>query len=74
LELACATIPAKLAADRAWLRGARPATPSNKELKLTKPSLDGASQLNSVFDGLWEERGGATGPEELDAVTRTRVR
>jgi hypothetical protein len=24
----------------------------NKELKLTKPSPDGASQLNSVFDGL----------------------
>jgi hypothetical protein len=24
---------------------------SNKELKLTKPSRDGASQLNSVFDG-----------------------
>jgi hypothetical protein len=25
----------------------------NKELKLTKPAF-GASQLNSVFDGLWE--------------------
>jgi hypothetical protein len=26
--------------------------PPNKELKLTKPSQDGASQLNSVFGGL----------------------
>jgi hypothetical protein len=26
---------------------------SNKELKLTKPSQDGASQLNSMFAGLF---------------------
>jgi hypothetical protein len=30
---------------------AKCAEPPNKELKLTKPSQDGASQLNSVFDG-----------------------
>ena len=28
--------------------------PPNKELKLTKPSENGASQLNSVLSGLWE--------------------
>jgi hypothetical protein len=31
---------------------------SNKELKLTKPSQDGASQLNSVFAELWEGHAG----------------
>jgi hypothetical protein len=39
-------------AERHKLReGARWTAPSNKELKLTKPSQDGASQLNSVLCG-----------------------
>jgi hypothetical protein len=32
------------------IAGSRATRPPNKELKLTKPSQDEASQLNSVFD------------------------
>ena len=42
----------------------------NKELKLTKPSQDGASQLNSVFDGRAEAVAGTV----MGHRTKTGVR
>ena len=45
--------------------------PQNKELKLTKPSQDGASQLNSVFDGLYRRpRGPDARPWQMPSQSR----